>query len=382
MELSIVIPCLNEQETLATCVQKAHEGARSAVGIGNYEILVVDNGSTDGSQEIARQEHARLISEPLRGYGAALMAGVRASQGTYIIIGDADDSYDFRHLAPFVDKLRQGFDLVMGNRFQGGIRPGAMPFLHRYFGNPFLSLIGRLFFHSPVGDFHCGLRGFRREAILGLDLVTTGMEFASEMVVKASLQHLRLTEVPTVLYPAGRSRRPHLRTWSDGWRHLRFLLLYSPRWLFLYPGLLSVVGGTLASLMLVIGPVQVGSLRLDIGTLLFTTSLVVLGTQAIIFAVFTKVFGIQSGFLPEDPLFHRLLRYVKLETGLAVGTLIAVTGAVASLSALEYWKIRFFGELSPSISMRMIIPGAALSTLGIQIVLASFFLSIMGLRHK
>ena len=382
MELSIVIPCLNERETLAACIRKAHEGARSAVGTGNYEIVVVDNGSTDGSQDIARKERARLIHAPVRGYGAALMAGIDASQGTDIIMGDADDSYDFLNLAPFIEKLRQGFDLVMGNRYLGGIRPGAMPFLHRYVGNPLLSLIGRIFFRVRVGDFHCGLRGLRKEAILGLNLVTTGMEFASEMVVKASLQRLRIAEVPTVLWPSGRTRRPHLRTWSDGWRHLRFLLLYSPRWLFLYPGLISVLIGTAASAALLFGPLRVGSLVLDIGTLAFATSLIIVGAQAVIFAVFTKAFGVQAGYLPADPLLTRLLLYAKLETGLILGGLMALSGILASAAALRYWESRLFGPLTPSISMRMIIPGVTLSTLGIQVVLASFFLSIMGMRHK
>ena len=310
------------------------------------------------------------------------MAGIGASRGEDILMGDADDSYDFLNLTPFIEKLRQGFDLVMGNRYLGGIRPGAMPFLHRYLGNPLLSLIGRIFFHVRVGDFHCGLRAFRKQAILGLNLVTTGMEFASEMVVKASLQRLRIAEVPTVLWPSGRSRRPHLRTWSDGWRHLRFLFLYSPRWLFLYPGLISVVMGAAASVVLLFGPLRVGNLVLDIGTLAFATSLVIVGTQAVIFAIFTKVFGVQAGYLPADPLLTRLLQHAKLETGLIIGGLMALSGILASVAALSYWESRLFGPLTPSISMRLIIPGATLSTLGVQVVLASFFLSIMGLRHK
>ena len=317
MELSIVIPCLNEAETLTVCIQNAHVGAQKTCGAGNYEVIVADNGSTDGSQEIARWENARLVNVPVRGYGAALMAGIQAAQGEYIIMGDADDSYDFREVAPFVEKLRQGFDLVMGNRFQGGIRPGAMPFLHQYLGNPVLSFIGRLFFKSPVSDFHCGLRGFRRDPILELNLRTTGMEFASEMVVKASLQKLRMTEVPTILYPDGRSRPSHLRTWRDGWRHLCFLLLYSPRWLFLYPGILLVTVGVIFSAILLVTPVRIGNINFDIGTLLYATLFIIVGLQSIIFSFFTKIFGISQGLLP----YFRFTRGVFCESALVVPSL-------------------------------------------------------------
>jgi len=297
-------------------------------------------------------------------------------------MGDADDSYDFREVAPFVEKLRQGFDLVMGNRFQGGIRPGAMPFLHQYLGNPVLSFIGRLFFKSPVSDFHCGLRGFRRDPILELNLRTTGMEFASEMVVKASLQKLRMTEVPTILYPDGRSRPSHLRTWRDGWRHLCFLLLYSPRWLFLYPGILLVTVGVIFSAILLVTPVRIGNINFDIGTLLYATLFIIVGLQSIIFSFFTKIFGISQGLLPEDKRMDLLFKKFNLETGLLTGVVLIVLGLAISIFALAYWQKAKFGPLAPSISLRFIILGVTLLTLGSQIILASFFFSILGLKHR
>lgn len=379
-ELSIVIPCLNESETLATCTRKALRFLNSNSVSG--EIIIADNGSTDGSSAIALKEGARVVDIPVKGYGAALLGGIEAARGAYIIMGDADDSYDFTELMPFLEKLRRGFDLVMGNRFKGGIKPGAMPFLHRYLGNPVLSFIGRLFFKSPVGDFHCGLRGFRRDSILSLNLRTTGMEFASEMIVKASLQKLRIAEVPTILYPDGRSRPPHLRTWRDGWRHLRFLLLYSPRWLFLYPGILFVALGLFFSTILLITPIRIGHVVLDIGTLLYTTLFIIIGMQSVIFAVFTKVFGISEGYLPEDQKMTVLLNYVTLETGLLSGGLLITAGVITSIMALKYWQYYLFGALVPSISLRFIIPGVTLFTLGFQIVLASFFLSILGLQRR
>ena len=334
MELSIVMPCLNETETLATCIRKAHEGAQRA-GVKDYEILIADNGSTDGSQEIARQAGVRLLEVKTMGYGAALMGGIVAARGDYIIMGDSDDSYDFSDLMPFIEKLRQGFDLAMGNRFLGGIRPGAMPFMHRYLGNPVLSHIGKLFFKSQVGDFHCGLRGFRRDSILKLDLRTTGMEFASEMIVKAKLSNLKVTEVPTILYPDGRSRRPHLNTWRDGWRHLRFLLLYSPRWLFLYPGILLVALGLFSTTALLITPIQIGHVVFDIGTLIYTMLLISIGVQSLIFAVFTKVFGISEGYLPKDNRIKRFQDFATLEAGLLLGGLLIAAGVVTSVMALR-----------------------------------------------
>ncbi len=380
VELSILMPCLNEAETLATCIEKArgflHEHNISG------EIIVADNGSTDGSQEIAYRMGARLVYVPAKGYGNTLMAGIAAARGEYVIMGDADDSYDFRLLGPFIAKLRDGFDLVMGNRFLGGIKHGAMPPLHRYLGNPVLTAIGRLFFHCPCRDFHCGLRGFRKAVVMNLDLRTTGMEFASEMVVKATLHNVRMTEVPTTLSPDGRTRQPHLRTWRDGWRHLRFLLLYSPRWLFLYPGVLLMLLGLLIGAWLLPGPRMVGRVIFDVHTLLYAALAVIIGFQAIVFAMFTKVFAISEGLLPDDPRLNRVINYINLETGLIAGTVLVLAGLAGSIYAVAYWEVRSFGLLDPSRILRIIIPAVTSLAVGCQILLSSFFLSILGLRRR
>ncbi len=380
LELTIVMPCLNEAETLATCIRKAQRSLNELKIIG--EIVVADNGSTDGSQEIARQTGTRVILVEDKGYGNALMAGIAAARGTYVIMGDADDSYDFSALGPFIEKLREGYDLVMGNRFLGGINRGAMPPLHRYLGNPVLTTIGRLFFHSPCGDFHCGLRGFRKAAIMQLDLRTTGMEFASEMVVKATLRKMRIAEVPTVLSPAGRSRPPHLHSWRDGWRHLRFLLLYSPRWLFLYPGQLLMLLGLLIGAWLLPGPKMVGGITFDVHTLLYAALAVIIGFQAIVFAIFTKVFAISEGLLPQDPRLNAVMEYITLEVGLIVGIVLVLLGLAGSIYAVGYWDVHSFGNLNPSRTLRIVIPAVTFLTLGCQILLSSFFLSILGLRRR
>ncbi|MBA3962028.1 MAG: glycosyltransferase family 2 protein [Chthoniobacterales bacterium] len=380
VELSILMPCLNEAETLETCVRKALtflEQHRI-----NGEVVVADNGSSDGSQEIATQAGARVVPVATLGYGSALIAGIHAARGKYVIMGDADDSYDFTDLSAFVEKLRQGYDLVMGNRFLGGIKPGAMPPLHRFLGNPVLTAIGRLFFHSDAGDFHSGLRGFSREAILGLDLRTSGMEFASEMVVKASLRRLTIAEVPVILYPDGRSRPPHLRSWRDGWRHLRFLMLFSPRWLFLYPGALLILGGLLATSWLLIGPQIVAKIVFDVHTLVYATLAISLGYQSIIFALFTKVFAVSENLLPPDPRLTRLFNYVTLESGLVGGALMIAGGVFISLYAVVSWRAHSFGALNPSHTLRLVIPAALLIQLGFQTVLSSFFLSVLGLRRR
>jgi len=379
-EISIVMPCLNEAETLACCIEKAKTSLRENSIVG--EIVIADNGSSDGSQEIATGLGARVVAVQAKGYGSALMGGIAAARGKYIIMGDADDSYDFSNLMPFVEKLRAGYEVVMGNRFQGGIKPGAMPALHRYLGNPVLTAIGKLFFQSPCGDFHCGLRGFAKDSIVKLDLRTTGMEFASEMVVKATLHNLRITEVPTTLSPDGRSRPPHLRTWRDGWRHLRFLLLFSPRWLFLYPGALLMLVGLITGGLLLTAPRTLGHVTFDINSLLYSAMAILVGFQAIAFAVFTKVFAISEGLLPEDPRLNRLFKWVTLEVGLVVGGLIVVLGLAGSVYALDFWGERSFGNLNPSQSMRMVIPAVTCLTLGCQILFASFFLSVLGLRRK
>jgi len=378
-ELSILMPCLNEAETLETCIKKAQKALEDLKVHG--EVVIADNGSTDGSPEIAASLGARVIHVAEKGYGSALQGGIKAARGKYIIMGDADDSYDFTNLGPFLEKLRDGYDLVMGNRFKGGIAPNAMPPLHKYLGNPVLTGIGRLFFRSPCGDFHCGLRGFSKAAIQRLDLRTTGMEFASETVVKASLHRLRITEVPTTLSKDGRNRPPHLRSWRDGWRHLRFLLLYSPRWLFLYPGLLLMLIGTAASGWLLVGPRVVDGITLDVHTFLYAAIAIVIGYQTVIFAIFTKVFAITEGLLPEDPRLKTLFRYIKLETGILAGAVLLVAGIGLSIYALSFWSSRSFGPLDPSQTLRLVIPAVTLIALGLQTVLSSFFLSILGLQR-
>lgn len=373
VELSIVMPCLNEAETLETCIKKAQWYLNEHQVWG--EVVIADNGSTDGSQDIARRLGARVIDIAQRGYGSALRGGIEAAQGQYVIMGDADDSYDFTQLTPFLTKLREGYDLVMGNRFQGGIKPGAMPRLHRFLGNPVLTWIGRVLFSSPCGDFHCGLRGFRVQRIQELALQTTGMEFASEMVVKATLHRLRITEVPTTLSPDGRSRPPHLRSWRDGWRHLRFLLLYSPRWLFLYPGILLMLVGLLTSAWLLPGTRGI----FDVHTLLYAATALIVGFQVTAFAVFSKVFAIREGLLPPDRRIMRFVRYVSLESGLMIGGFLLVVGVVGTFCALSLWSGHLFGQLNPSIVMRLVIPSVTALALGVQVIFSSFFLSILEL---
>jgi glycosyltransferase involved in cell wall biosynthesis len=380
VELSVVMPCLNEAETLEACIVKA-QGALGEAGISG-EIIVADNGSTDGSVEIAQRLGAKVVRVEARGYGNALMGGIAAAAGTYILMGDADQSYDFGHIPRFVEKLREGADLVMGNRFLGGIQRNAMPPLHQYLGNPMLTWIGRLFFHSPVGDVYCGMRGFRKDAYEKMGLRTTGMEFATEMVVKATLLNLNIAEAPTTLSPDGRSRPPHLRTWRDGWRTLRFFLLYSPRWLFLYPGLGLMLIGGLAGLWLLPSPRTVGSVTFDVHTLLYGAVAVLLGFQAIAFAVFTKLFALSEGLHPPDPLLDRLFHYVTLEVGLLFGAGLTIAGLAISVYAVETWGSRHFGMLDYSRTMRLVIPAALFLTLGVQTVFASFFMSVLGLRRR
>jgi glycosyltransferase involved in cell wall biosynthesis len=377
VEVSIVIPCLNEAETLAACIQKA-KNAIEAHGLA-AEIIVADNGSTDGSQVIAIELGARVVDVARKGYGSALIGGIDAARGRFVIMGDADDSYDFTAITPLVEKLREGWDLVVGNRFAGGIEPGAMPWSHRWVGNPALTLISRVFFHTPVGDMHCGLRGFRKDAYDQMRLRATGMEFASEMVIKASLKRMKIAEVPVTLRPDGRSRPPHLRTWRDGWRHLRFMLLFSPRWLFLYPGLALFGLGIVLSALLVTGPLRVGFVRLDIHTLLVAGFLSLLGYQLVLFAVFTKIFAIRAGFHPPHPLLERIFHYVTLEVGLALGVLMALIGFVALVLAVASWSAVGFGNLDPSVTMREVIPAVVLLALGTQTVFASFFVSILSI---
>ena len=377
-ELTILMPCLNEAETLAICIDKALAYLRRS-GVGG-EVLIADNGSTDGSQAIAEAHGARVVPIAERGYGSALRGGIKAARGRFVIMGDSDDSYDFSALDPFVARLRDGWQLVMGNRFQGGIKPNAMPPLHRYLGNPVLTGIGRLLFRSPCGDFHCGLRGFDRAAILSLDLQTQGMEFASEMVIKATVSRLRLTEVPTTLSPDGRSRPPHLRSWRDGWRHLRFLLLFSPRWLFLYPGVAALVAGLAVMACLLPGPKSLFGATFDIHTLLYASLAVSVGYQSVLFWVFAKVYGMREGIVPPDPWFRAIIDVATLERGLIAALVLFIVGIGIGVRAVSAWDAVGYGGLSPSSMMRLVIPSALAILLAFQTGYGTFFLSVLEIR--
>jgi hypothetical protein len=378
-ELTVLMPCLNEAETVTACVRKAVGFLADHCIDG--EVVVADNGSTDGSQWLAADAGARVVSVAEPGYGSALLGGIVAARGQYVIMGDADDSYDFSALTPFVSRLRAGADLVMGNRFTGGIKPGAMPALHRYLGNPVLSFIGRLFFRIKVRDFHCGLRGFRRDSALSLGLQTSGMEFASEMVVRATLAGQHVEEVPTTLSPDGRSRPPHLRSWRDGWRHLRFLLLFSPRWLFLIPGAALLALGLVIGTAVLPAPLTVGGITYDVNTLAVACALVVIGFQAVLCAVFTQVHGRAEGFLPEDPKVSRLLRVWSLERGLWVGGLLACVGAAGLATAFARWHSVRFGALDFETSLRLVLPAVTALIGSCQMILGTFFLAVLGIRQ-
>lgn len=381
IELSVVMPCLNEAETIEICIRKAFSWMKANNVMG--EVVIGDNGSTDGSQKLAENLGARVIAVPRKGYGSALMGAIEAARGKYVIMGDSDDSYDFENLTLFVEELRKGKDLVMGNRFKGGIKEGAMPFLHRYLGNPVLSFIGRLFFKCPVGDFHCGLRGFRQDIVSLLDLKTTGMEFASEMVVKATIFKLNITEVPTTLSKDGRTRPPHLRTWRDGWRHLRFLLIYSPRWLFLYPGLFLMLLGFIMSILIVQGPVDVfNRVYFDTNTLLYAGAFIIVGYQAVSFGVFTRAYAVQAGFLPVKDSLTKAFNIVSLEAGLIAGLFILLAGLSGTFYSLYVWEESNFGQLDYSKILRIVIPSVIAIILGLQTVLSSFLLSVLSVNKK
>ena len=380
IELTILMPCLNEAETLEVCINKAKSFLEKSGVKG--EILIADNGSTDGSVEIAERCGARVEHVPVKGYGAALIGGCKAAKGKYVIMGDADDSYDFLNLMPFVEKLREGYELVMGNRFKGGIAKGAMPPLHRYLGNPVLSFIGRLFFPSDIGDFHCGLRGYEREAMLKLDLHTTGMEYASEMVVKATVYGLKMAEVPTTLSPDGRSRAPHLRSFRDGWRHLKFLLLHSPNWLFLYPGMIFCVVGLIMTVALMFGPVQIGSVAFDIHTMLYGSAMVMIGANMIFFSLFTRIYAMRTNFIPTKESVATKLANVTTENGAVAGVLLTLAGIIMTIAAFVIWKDTSFGNLNPQEMMRMTIPALTLMVVGIEMIFASFFIGILNIKHQ
>jgi len=381
LELSIVMPCLNEAETLATCIDKANAYLTRS-GIAG-EVLIADNGSTDGSQAIAAEHGARVVDIPLKGYGAALMGGIDAARGRYIIMGDADDSYDFSNLDLFVERLRAGDQLVMGDRFKGGIAPGAMPPLHKYLGNPVLSWLGRVLFKSPIRDFHCGLRGFSRDAIRGLGLRTTGMEFASELVVKSTLAGLTVGEVPTTLKKDGRSRPPHLRSWRDGWRHLRFLLIFSPKWLFLYPGIIAFVIGLLGSIALLFGPVEIGSVGFDVSSQLYLSALAVVGYQGVVFWLLTKMYGQREGFaLPRGRLFSRIAERTSTESAAVLGVIAFVAGLAIAVTQVVIWGSSGFGALDPLDTIRLAVPATLLMILGAQTIMAGMFLGILAIDHR
>lgn len=378
VKISIVMPCLNEQETLAKCIEKALVFFEKSGLQG--EIIIADNGSIDGSQEIAKTFGANVINVFEKGYGSALQGGIAAANGQYIIMGDADNSYDFSSLQLFVAKLDEGFDLVLGNRFKGGIQKNAMPFLHKYLGNPVLSFLGRLFFKSKLGDFHCGLRGFTNAAYQKMQLSTTGMEFASEMIVKSHLLNLKITEVPTILYKDGRSRPPHLKTWSDGWRHLRFLLLYSPKWLFLQPGIFLMIFGFISSIALIIKPIKICSIVFDVHTLLFCNAFFLIGFQFVVFYGFTKVVTVTQKLLPKSKKYDAFLKIINLEKGLLVGAFFVIAGLGLSFYGLKIWSNQNYGALELRHTLRIIIPAVTTVVVGIQIILFSFFFSILGLK--
>lgn len=375
IELSVVMPCLNEAETLPECIAKVRQVLCQHRIAG--EIIVADNGSTDGSSDIAARMGARVVRVKDKGYGNALRGGTASARGKYVITVDADNSHDLAEIPTFLNKLQSGYDLVIGNRFTGRIQPGAMPPLHRYFGSPALTRVGQLFFRSPCGDQQCGFRGFSRVAFSKMRLRATGMEFASEMVLKAASLRLRIAEVPTTHFPSRRPRPPHLRPWRDGWRHLRLMLLHSPRWLFLYPGLLVAALGLLVGLWLMPGPRTVKGITFDIHTLLYAAAAVPLGFQAIIFGTLSKVYAIREGLLPEDPGFERFLRLASLEMGLVVGGVLVAAGLLASVYAVGSWGAQHFGDLDPVKAMRLIIPAVFSLTFGGQIMLSSFFLSVL-----
>jgi hypothetical protein len=380
IEVSVVLPCLNEAETLAVCVTKA---LKSLAELGvQGEVVVSDNGSTDGSQRIAIDNGARVVNAPIRGYGGALMAGIEEARGRYIIMADADDSYDLSNLGPFIEQLRQGYDVVMGNRFRGGIAPGAMPPLHKYLGNPVLSWIGRhLFKLRDVGDFHCGIRGFNRERILELGLCMPGMEFASELVVRASLAGYSMTEVPTTLQPDGRSRAPHLRTWRDGWRHLRFLLVFAPRRTLIQPGLALFTLGLISTVALVIGPVTIGRVGFDINALVYACLAVLGGTQLVLFGAFAEVYGRYEGIVHEART-AAWSRWLRLEVCAFVGLVLMLAGTVGTVGALSAWGSADFGSLDPQGTIRLVLPSATAIAMGVTVLCSGLFTSLLTLRHS
>jgi len=380
LELTILMPCLNEAETIGSCIKKA--GLFLKKNRINGEILVSDNGSTDASVKIARRLGARVITTRVRGYGSALLNGINSARGRYVIMGDADDSYDFTSLMPFVSKLHEGYELVMGNRFKGGISKGAMPALHRYLGNPLLTGIGRLFFRTKIGDFHCGLRGFSKKSILSIGLNTLGMEFASEMVVKSLLHNLKVAEVPAALKKDGRSRPPHLRSWSDGWRHLKFLLMFSPRWLFLYPGLLLIALGMAGTSILSFTTIKINNVSFDVHTMLYCVLMVILGVQTVSFSIITNAYARKVNLYPSGDGFMEKLYSLSVDRGLVVGAVIFISGMVLSIIGIQTWAKTGFGRLLPVSMLRILLPAVLALSIGWQIMFTSFLLGILQIKTK
>ena len=380
VELSIVMHCLNEAQTIGTCIEKA----RSFVDKSGIlaEVIVADNGSTDGSVEIAVRQGAIVEYVARPGYGAALNGGIERARGRYVIFADADDSYDFSDLMPLVDKLREGHDLVIGDRFGGQIEEGAMPPMHRYVGNPILSGIGRFLYKSPVQDFHCGLRGLRREIYPQLQLKSDGMEFASEMIVKATMLGMRIAEVPITLYPDGRDRAPHLRTWRDGWRHLRLMVIHSPRWLFFYPGLLTFLLGLFIVGWLFPGPRTVGAVTLDVHTMLYGAIMIIVGLQGVSFALFASQFTANANLLPRDDGLMRLLGTITVERGVLLGLILFAVGLSGTLYAVLVWGDAGYGDLLPTQMMRLAIPSVTALACGAQVVFISFFMGVLRLAEQ
>jgi glycosyltransferase involved in cell wall biosynthesis len=377
------MPCLNEADTLEICIEKAKQSLNEHNIAG--EVIVADNGSTDGSQEIASKMGASVINVKTRGYGSALMGGIAAARGNLIIMGDADDSYDFLEIPRFVKKLREGFNLVQGCRLPSGggkILPGAMPFLHRWWGNPMFSMMSRRWFRTPINDVYCGMRGFTKELYDTLNLRCTGMEFATEMIIKASLYEASIAEVPITLHPdARKSHGPHLKTFRDGWRTLRFFLMYSPRSLFLVPGVLLILMGLIGYGVAMPG-LTLWGITFDAHTLLFASLAILCGYQSILFAIFTKTFAISEGLMPEDPRMTRFFELINLERGLIVASAALITGILLLLTAVNQWRLAHLGDLNYPETMRMVVPGATLTALGFQTILSSFFVSILGMRRK
>ena len=379
MELTILMPCLNESRTLKICIDKAQKFLSDNNIDG--EILIADNGSTDGSQDIAQSAGARLVNISEKGYGAALIGGCNAAYGKYVIMGDSDDSYDFSNLMPFVEKLREGYDLVMGNRFKGGIEKGAMPPLHKYLGNPVLSTIGRILYKSNIRDFHCGLRGYNKESIQKLNLHTTGMEYASEMVVQATLHNLKICEVPTTLKKDGRDRPPHLRSWSDGWRHLTFLLMHAPNWLFLYPGLIFFIIGILTSAMIIFDLGTIGHINFDVNTLVYTATATILGFQLCLFYILTKKYASITKFIPISKFDQHIMKFT-MNKGIFIGAILFMAGLIGSIAAVVLWSHSGFGNLDASNMLRLTVPMLILFICGLQLMFSSFFLGILEIKIR